>query len=250
MNQHLTSNLDYISNLTKTIDFNSFEKIDDLLVIIPAYNEAENLETTIKYLLSFGKYKFIIIDDCSTDNTESICQKNGWNYIRNQSNLGLSRSFRKGVKYAIDNGFKYVVQYDGDGQHNADDIAKLYFFAKKGYDIITTSRYNTPNETLTSNKKVAHWILNNLFFIKTRQKITDPTCGFRMYNWNAMEIYLQNEKMEVEISSIAKMIKRYKLKMLEAPTYVFQRKYGESYLLKKNSKIMRYMLKQIFKLIF
>lgn len=249
MNQQ-TNSLDYISNLTKAIDFNSFDSMDDLLVIIPCYNEAKNIEQTVNDLLKFGKYHFLIIDDCSDDDTVNICQKNKWNYIRNEHNLGLSKSFRKGVQYAIDNKYKYVVQFDGDGQHNAEDIAKLFFFVKKGYDIITTSRYNSPNETLTANKKIAHRMLTNLFFLKTGQRITDPTCGMRMYNWNAMEVYVNNKKLEVEISSIAYMIKHHKMKSIEVPTYVYQRKYGESYLLSKNKKIIAYMLKQIFKLIF
>lgn len=247
--QRQTNSLDYVSNLTRAINFDSFDEINDLLVIIPCYNEAKNIEKTIEELLNNGAYHFLIIDDCSNDDIVQICKKHKWNYISNETNLGLSKSMRKGIEYAINHNYRYVVQFDGDGQHDASDIAKMFFFAKKGYDIVTSSRYNSNNETLTNNKKIAHSILSFLFFLKAHMHITDPTCGMRMYNWNAMDVYLNNKKLEVEISSIAYMIKKYKMKLIEVPTHVYMRKDGKSYLDTTNSKL-KYMLKQIFKLIF
>lgn len=87
-----------------------------------------------------------------------------------------------GVDYAIKNNYKYVVQYDGDGQHNASDIKKLLFLANKGYDIVSTTRYYNDSNTLDNKKILAHKLLRTLFYIKTRERISDPTCGMRLYN--------------------------------------------------------------------
>lgn len=78
--------------------------------------------------------------------------------MHNETNLGLSKSFRKGVQYAVENGFKYVIQYDGDGQHNAKDIITMIVFAQKGYDLILTSRYYSMHN-LTRKKVLAHKLL-------------------------------------------------------------------------------------------
>lgn len=220
----------------------------DVLVIIPAYNEAKNLEKAVKNLINETNLDFIIIDDCSTDDTSKIIEKHHWNHIINSKNLGLSKSFVEGIKFAQKNGYKYVVQYDGDGQHNPSDILKMIWYATKGYDIIVSSRYYSKNE-LTNAKKTAHKILNFLFKLKTHQKITDATCGLRLYNWLVMDEFLKNNKMEVEPAAIAYVTKKRNLKIKEVDTITFNREFGEGSFNKK-SKIIKYMTKQIFKLIF
>lgn len=155
--------------------------LKEVLVIIPCYNEEKNIEKCVKNLVNSIDIDFIIINDCSTDSTLEIIRKNKWKYINNEKNVGLSGSFREGVKYAMDKGYRFVIQYDGDGQHNPEDILEMIFFAQKGYDIVVSSRYYK-NNNLTNGKKTAHKLLKSLFYLKTRQKITDPTCGLRLYN--------------------------------------------------------------------
>ncbi len=88
------------------------------------------------------------------------------------------------MEYAIRNNYKYVLEFDGDSQYNAADIGKLFFFALKGYDIVTSSRFisNDTDTEITNKKKPLQKLLNTLFFMKTRNHITDPTCSLRMYN--------------------------------------------------------------------
>ncbi len=206
--QKTTNSFNLISNLTKAIDFNHFDCIDELLVIIPCYNEAKNIEQTIDELLKQGKYNFLIVDDGSTDEIVKICEAHQWNYLSNDKNLGLSKSFRVGVEYAIEHNYKYVIEFDGDGQFNAIDIPKLFFFAKKGYDIVTSSRFNTEDENNKFKKKLSDKLLNTLFLLKTHNKITDATCRMRLYNWSAMEVYVQHPRLEVEAASIAYMVRK------------------------------------------
>ncbi len=233
----------------KTINLSKITILPEVLVIIPAYNESKNIVKTITNLTNAIDIDYLIVEDCSKDNTASVIKKNKYNAIFNKKNLGLSGAFREGVKYAIEHGYKYVIQYDGDGQHNPEDIPNMIFYAQKGYDIIVTSRYANANNTLTNGKKTAHKWLRFWFRFATRQKITDPTCGLRLYNWVVMDEFSRNKKMEVEPASIAYITKKKKLKIKEVSTTVFKREFGESTFSKKSNAI-KYMFRQTFKTIF
>lgn len=97
-----------------------------VLIIVPAYNEALNIEKTIKDLQENAReYDYVIINDCSKDNTKEICKKNGFNVISLPINYGLTSVVQIGMKYAKENGYDVVLQFDGDGQHDAKYIKKL-----------------------------------------------------------------------------------------------------------------------------
>ncbi len=233
----------------QTINLSKITILPEVLVIIPAYNESKNIVKTVNTLKSALNIDYLIVEDCSTDNTAAVIKKHNFNAIFNKKNLGLSGAFREGVKYAIDKGYKYVIQYDGDGQHNPEDIPNMIFYAQKGYDIVVTSRYVNTNNNLSNSKKTAHKWLRCLFKLTTRQKISDPTCGLRLYNWVVMNEFKINKKMEVEPASIAYVTKRKKLKIKEVGTTVFKREHGESTFAKK-SNVIKYMFRQTFKMIF
>ncbi len=249
MNTSTIAKTKAISISNKTINLSKITILPEVLVIIPAWNEAKNIVKTVTNLTNAINIDYLIVEDCSTDNTVSVIKKNKYNAIFNEKNLGLSGAFREGVKYAIAHGYKYVIQYDGDGQHNPEDIPSMIFYAQKGYDIVVTSRYANTNNTLTNGKKTAHKWLRFLFRISTGQKITDPTCGLRLYNWVVMEEFSKNKKMEVEPASIAYITRKKKLKIKEVGTTVFKREYGESTFSKKSNAI-KYMLRQTFKITF
>lgn len=250
MNQKTTNNFNIINNLTKAIDFSSFDNINELLVIIPCYNEANNIERTVNDLLKQGDYHFLIIDDGSTDNIIELCEKYKWKYLKNEQNIGLSKSFRLGVEYAMKHNYRYVVEFDGDGQFNATDIAKLFFFAKKGYDIVTSSRFISDEVDAPKLKiKFMYKILNTCFFLKTHTHITDPMCGLRMYNWYAMQTFVQHPRLEVEIASLSYMVKHFKMKILEIPTYLYERTHKNTEIKMKASKKPSFLIKQLFKMI-
>lgn len=232
-----------------TINLSKIEILPKALVIIPAYNEALNIEKTVKNLRKEIEIDYLVVDDGSSDNTKSVLKKNKFNAIYNEKNLGLSGALREGVKWAYDHGYKYIIQYDGDGQHNPEDIAAMLFYAQKGYDIVVTSRYIGSNNTLSNGKKLCHKWLRLLFKMKTRQTITDPTCGLRLYNWIVMEEFRSNKKMEVEPAAIAYITRKKKLKIKEIGTTVWKREFGESTFNKK-SIAFKYMFKQTMKMIF
>ena len=96
------------------------------LIIVPAYNEGENIERVINNLKdNFPQYDYIVINDGSRDNTEQICREKGFNFISHPVNLGLAGAVQTGMKYAYKHGYDAAVQYDGDGQHDARFIAPM-----------------------------------------------------------------------------------------------------------------------------
>lgn len=221
-----------------------------LLVIIPVYNEEKNIEKAINNLKKIGNVNFLIIDDCSTDNSLEIIRRNKWNYISNSENLKLSEVFREGVKYAVDHGYQYVVQFDGDGQHESSTIPEMLMYANKGYDIVIGSRYLSPDyKDIGISKKIAHKLLRFIFLCKTFQSISDPTCGLRLYNWQAMNLFLANDKLKPEPATIGYFIKKEKMKMKEIPTTIYVRENGHSYFANKKN-VLKYMVGQILHLIF
>ena len=87
----------------------------DVLIVVPAYNEEKNIENTIIDIKENTAYDYVIINDCSTDSTKQICEKNKFNLITLPINSGLSNVIRLGMKYAYEEGYQIVLQFDGDG---------------------------------------------------------------------------------------------------------------------------------------
>ena len=89
-----------------------------LLILIPAYNEAENIERVVDNIeKNYSQYDYIVVNDGSKDKTYDICVKKGYKVIDLPINLGLAGGFQAGVKYAYRKGYDYVIQFDADGQH-------------------------------------------------------------------------------------------------------------------------------------
>ena len=94
-----------------------------VLLIVPAYNEEQNIERVVEQILSYRKtcpyfLDYIVINDGSTDQTELICRQNGIHHIALLQNLGIGGAVQTGYMYAVMNGYDVAVQFDGDGQHD------------------------------------------------------------------------------------------------------------------------------------
>ncbi len=220
---------------------------EKLLVIIPAYNECKSILKTVDIVKKAG-YNYLIVDDSSYDPTDIVCQENNLNFIRNKKNLGLSKTMRNGFKYAVDNGYEYAVQFDGDGQHDINTIPEMLKYIND-YDIILSNRFANYTETSTVHKEFAWKMLRKMIKRNCGTEITDPTCGLRMFNKRFMKYYIKFSKFEVEPSTIAFAIRRLKVNVKEVPTTVYERTDGESHF-KYKYKIFKYMFRQIRRLIF
>lgn len=113
------------------------------LIVIPAFNEAESLEMVVRNIHKYADFAdYIVIDDCSTDRTKEICQKNNYNYLSLPINLGIGGSVQAGYKYALEHSYDIVVQHDGDGQHDPGCIKDVILPIMNGEcDITIGSRF-------------------------------------------------------------------------------------------------------------
>ena len=151
-----------------------------IIIIIPAYNEEENLVKVIEDIREYcPDYDYLIIDDGSTDNTHILCKNNGFNVVSLISNLGFSGAVQTGFKYAVREGYDIVVQFDGDGQHPAKSIPGMVKLIKnKEGQYIIGSRFVDRRKPF-SLRMIGSVILSFLIRIRTGKRVKDPTSGMR-----------------------------------------------------------------------
>lgn len=166
-----------------------------VLVIIPAYNEAENIVATVTALTKNCPYvDYIIINDCSKDNTVQICREHGFHYISLPINLGIGGGMQTGYRYARDNGYDIAIQFDGDGQHNAEYIPDLIAPIERGEaDLVIGSRFINKEGFQTSfMRRMGIGLLVGVLKLCGRVKITDATSGFRAASKDVIEFFSEN----------------------------------------------------------
>ena len=114
-----------------------------VLIIIPAYNESENIERVVDDLiLNYPEYDYLVVNDCSKDNTEAILKRRGYNYLSLPTNLGIGGAVQSGYIYASEHGYDVAVQTDGDGQHDPAYIKDLIAPIAAGEaDMVIGSRF-------------------------------------------------------------------------------------------------------------
>ena len=221
----------------------------DTLVIIPAYNEALNIEFVLSELYNdLQMIDILVINDCSKDDTEIILKKLKVNYINTPYNFGYSGVLQTGFKYAIKNGYKYVVQFDGDGQHIASEVNKLIeCMAKTGCDIVIGSRFIGKNDYNHSFlRSLGTNIFKKLIKLNTGKIICDPTSGFQILNEDVIRKYASfgGYPEYPDANLIIKMLlDGYKIE--EIPVKMRAREYGES-MHSGFIKPAKYMVKMIY----
>jgi glycosyltransferase involved in cell wall biosynthesis len=166
--------------------------MNKILVIVPAYNEQDNIQQVIFKLSSAGRgWDILVINDASTDKTSDLARSTGLaRVIDLPFNLGIGGGVQTGFRYARDNAYDYAMQFDGDGQHSVDEIDKLLDIVMNGKaDVAIGSRFNQKHDGFKSSqfRRVGIRIFEWFSFILIRQRITDHTSGFRAYNRKAIE---------------------------------------------------------------
>lgn len=163
-----------------------------VLVIIPCYNEEENIERTVKRLQSAAPYAdFVIVNDCSTDSSEAICRKNGYTYLSLPVNLGIGGGVQSGYLYAVQHGYDVTVQMDGDGQHNPAYLQNVLQPVLDGEaDMCVGSRFIEKNGFQSSfMRRAGINFLSGLIRILCGVKVKDTTSGFRACNKQLTEYF-------------------------------------------------------------
>lgn len=217
------------------------------LVIIPAYNEAGNIVKTVTDIREYAKtFDYVIINDCSKDDTRSICEENGFHIINLPVNLGIGGGVQTGYEYAYRNGYEIAVQFDGDGQHNAKYLDQMADkLESDNLDMLIGSRF-IENEGFQSSfmRRVGIRYFTVLIKLLTGKTITDPTSGMRMVNCRVIEDFVRYYPKDYpEPESVVSLLKRgYNVQ--EEAVVMNERGEGESSISTLNS--IYYMIKVSF----
>ena len=221
--------------------------MSDLLVIIPAYNEAANIERVVSHLAeSFPQYDYIVNNDGSRDKTAEICRRNQFHLLDLPVNLGLSGVFQAGIRYACEKGYSSVIQFDGDGQHRPEFIGRMKKKLDEGYDIVIGSRFVNAKKS-ASLRMLGSRMLSLAIRITTGAVIHDPTSGMRMFNRKMMEEFAAGLNYSPEPDTISWLIRRG-AKVAEVPVLMDERSGGKSYLTPVTAA--RYMIQMLVSILF
>lgn len=212
----------------------------DKLVIIPTYNEKENIERIILKVLSLaGSYHVLVVDDGSPDGTADIVRKLQEMYpeqvhmIERTGKLGLGTAYIAGFKWALRREYEYIFEMDADFSHDPDDLLRLHQACVAGADVAVGSRY-------VRGGKVVNWPWDRIFISKggafytkmiTWMPVNDPTAGFVCYRRRVLkEIPLSKVQFIGYAFQIEMKYRAWKLgfKLTEVPITFIDRKEGVS----------------------
>ena len=222
--------------------------MNNVLVIIPTYNEGENIIKIIDSIFTIHQdINILVVDDNSPDGTSGKVNqvianfKNKLNIITRKSKMGLGTAYLEGFRWAINKNFKYIISMDSDFSHNPNDIRRLYDSCEnENNDVSIGSRY-------IKGINVVNWPLQRIILsyfaslyvrLITGMRIMDPTSGFVCYsvkslqNLNLSEIKFNGYAFQIEMKF--KLFLK-KLVLTEIPIIFTDRKFGKS---KLNSSII------------
>lgn len=156
-----------------------------ILVLVPCYNEEENIVATIERLkATCPSVDFLVINDCSTDSSPALLKNHGYPYLDLPINLGIGGGVQCGYQYARDNGYDVAVQMDGDGQHDPRYLFHVVDPVLQGqYDMCIGSRFIQKEGFQTSfMRRVGIRFLSWLIHLLCGHRVQDVTSGFRATN--------------------------------------------------------------------
>jgi len=214
--------------------------VDKCLVIIPTYNERENVEKMVRKVFSLATpFHLLIIEDNSPDGTAQIVKglqdefANRLHIYERKGKLGLGTAYIAGFKWALEHGYDYIFEMDCDFSHNPDDLERLYEAARKGADVAIGSRY-------ISGINVVNWPLGRVLMsyfaskyvrLATGMKIMDTTAGFKCFRRKVLEtidfdnIKLKGYGFQIEMKFTAW---KFGFNIVEVPIIFTDRKEGSS----------------------
>ena len=217
-----------------------------VLIIIPAYNEALNIEKTVKDVIENTNFDYVVINDCYKDNTKEVGEKNNFNMLSLPINYGLTSGIQLGMKYAYKYGYDIAIQFDGDGQHQAKYLKDLVKKVEENVDVAIGSRFVNEKKPFSA-RMLGSKLLTGVIKITTGKTIKDPTSGMRAYNRQAIKEFVTNASLTPEPDTLVYMMKKG-MKVEEVHVEMKDREFGESYL--NPIKSIEYMINMLFSIIF
>jgi glycosyltransferase involved in cell wall biosynthesis len=201
------------------------------LAIVPAFNEAEAIETVIAELRTVDPdLEILVVDDGSTDGTAARAEKAGARVVRLPYNLGIGGAMQTGYQYARDHGFQLAIQVDGDGQHDPEEIPALIAPVVSGEADMAVGtrfaggrRYRPPFA-----RRVGIQVFAGMVSVIIRQRVTDTTSGFRAVNRLGIVLFASDYPHDYPEVETTVLVHRHKLRMVEVPVAMRTRATGRS----------------------
>lgn len=220
------------------------EEKENVLLIIPAYNEAENIERVVEKLIrNFPQYDYVVVNDGSSDGTGELCMEKGYQVLNLPINLGIGGAVQTGYRYALKYGYDIAIQLDGDGQHDAAYVKKLIEPLLAGEaDVVIGSRFLRREGFQSSrSRRIGINILSDLIWICTGKRIRDVTSGFRAVNRRFISIYAEDYPSDYPEPEAIITAVMHRGRVAEVPVVMKEREGGTSSITFRKS--VYYMIK-------
>ncbi|GAB3709169.1 glycosyltransferase family 2 protein [Spirosoma flavus] len=201
-----------------------------VFIVIPSYNEGKVIAHTLQKLRRFHNYSVVVVDDCSTDNTEAILKNFDVYYVRHSVNLGQGAALQTGMSFALTQDPAVVVHFDADGQHNHEDIPRFIEKALDGScDIVLGSRF-IRSEDLKAVPPFRRFVLKvaaTVNGLMTGMWLSDAHNGFRVLTPTALRAIRLRENRMAHATEILSQIRKNKLRYVELPTHIVYTDYSK-----------------------
>jgi glycosyltransferase involved in cell wall biosynthesis len=219
------------------------------LAVVPAYNEAVSVAGVVRELQRWApEFDIAVIDDGSTDDTGAMAAREGCPVVRLPFNCGIGGAVQAGFVYAKENGYEYMVQVDGDGQHDPAEIAKLVEAMGPDVDMVCGSRFLSEDHHYPApiSRRTGIHIFAFLLSRMVGQRVSDPTSGFRLYNRRAIDLFAGDYPHDYPEVEAVLMLHHHRLRMIEVPVRMYRREGGVSSI--RSGKSAYYMVKVLLAL--
>ena len=222
------------------------------LAVIPAWNEAATIGGVIDRLHADApEFDVVVIDDGSTDATPRLAREHGARVVRHPFNLGIGGAVQSGFQLALEGRYDFLVQVDGDGQHDPAEIRRLQQVMREdpSVDVVCGSRFLDPdcNYPAPVSRRTGIHVFAFLLRGLVGQRVTDPTSGFRLYNRRAIKLFARNYPHDFPEVEAILVLHHHRLQMRETPVTMFERGGGVSSL-RGSGKSAYYMVKVLLAL--
>jgi glycosyltransferase involved in cell wall biosynthesis len=202
------------------------------LAIVPAYNEADMVGRVVRDIRRHApRFDVVVVDDGSTDATATEAETEGAVVIRHPFNLGIGGAMQSGYQYALRNRYDVAVQVDGDGQHKPAYLGDMLSALETSgdADMVYGSRFRgDPGYRVPMGRRVGNLIFSVVLSAITRQRISDPTSGFRMTNRRGIELFARDYPHDYPEVEAILMLHAHRLRIHEVPVRMNARDFGKS----------------------
>ena len=219
---------------------------DTFLAVVPAFNEAGSVANVVRSLRERAPdFDVVVVDDGSSDETARRASVAGARVIRLPFNLGIGGAVQAGFMYALEHGYEYMAQVDGDGQHEAAELVKLAeaMRANPEVDVVCGSRFVAPGGSYRAplSRRTGIQLFALALSAISGQRVTDPTSGFRLYNRRAIRLFAGDYPHDYPEVEAVLLLHAHRLRMIEVPVQMHHRNSGRSSITRWRS--LYYMVK-------